>query len=98
MTAFSKQRTINPIVDFKEKSIPVSKGENRLDNNYHDCHHEHIYAVKEVLKEGWLLKKGSGNDWINSRAWKSRWARLVVRNTSFESKCDVMSQWLSDFV
>ena len=83
MTAFSKQRTINPIVDFKEKSTPICKGESKLNNNDYDILLEHSYDVKEVLKDGWLLKKGSGNDWINSRAWKSRWARLVVRSTFF---------------
>ena len=37
------------------------------------------YTVKETLMQGWIEKKGSGFDWIGSRAWKKRWAVLVVR-------------------
>ncbi len=37
------------------------------------------YTVKETLNQGYIEKKGSGFDWIGSRAWKKRWAVLVVR-------------------
>jgi len=36
------------------------------------------YKFKRVLAEGWVNKKGSGKDWMGSRALKPRWARLVV--------------------
>ena len=36
------------------------------------------YHVKKVLVQGWVYKKGTGMDWIGSRAWKPRWACLVV--------------------
>lgn len=36
------------------------------------------YHVKKVLVQGWVYKKGTGMDWIGSRAWKARWACLVV--------------------
>jgi hypothetical protein len=36
------------------------------------------YRFKRVLAEGWVNKKGTGNDWLGSRGWKPRWARLVV--------------------
>ena len=36
------------------------------------------YKFKRVLAEGWVNKKGTGKDWFGSRAWKPRWARLVV--------------------
>jgi uncharacterized protein YbaR (Trm112 family) len=36
------------------------------------------YQPKRILVEGWLHKKGTGNDWIGSKSWKPRWARLVV--------------------
>ena len=36
------------------------------------------YTVKETIMQGWIEKKGSGFDWIGSRAWKKRWAVLVV--------------------
>lgn len=36
------------------------------------------YDITKVLAEGWVHKKGSGHDWISSRAWKARWARLAL--------------------
>jgi len=36
------------------------------------------YNVKSVVVEGWLHKKGTGNDWLGSRSWKPRWVRLVT--------------------
>lgn len=38
------------------------------------------YVVKEVIAQGHVHKKGSGCDWLGSRAWKDRWAVLVVRS------------------
>jgi len=35
------------------------------------------YSLKKVIVEGWLHKKGSGTDWMGSRSWKARWARLA---------------------
>lgn len=40
------------------------------------------YTVREVIAQGYIHKKGSGYDWCGSRAWKARWAVLVV---SFQS-------------
>jgi hypothetical protein len=36
------------------------------------------YTPRRVLVEGWLHKKGTGHDWLCSRAWKARWARLAL--------------------
>ena len=36
------------------------------------------YTVKTLLVQGWVHKKGTGMDWIGSRAWKPRWAVLAV--------------------
>jgi len=36
------------------------------------------YQPKRILVEGWLHKKGTGKDWLGSRSWKPRWARLVM--------------------
>lgn len=36
------------------------------------------YCKLRVLAEGWLHKKGTGNDWLGSRAWKARYARLLL--------------------
>ena len=36
------------------------------------------YHLEEVLAEGWLQKKGTGHDWLGSRGWKARWARLCM--------------------
>ena len=35
------------------------------------------YTPTQILVQGWLHKKGTGKDWIKSRAWKARWGRLV---------------------
>jgi hypothetical protein len=40
------------------------------------------YKFNRVLAEGWIHKKGTGNDWLRSRGWKTRWAQLVVRIVS----------------
>ena len=40
------------------------------------------YTVNSVIVQGYIDKKGSGFDWIGSRAWKARWAVLVVRINS----------------
>ena len=40
------------------------------------------YQPRKLVAEGWLHKKGTGNDWLGSRAWKPRWARLVVSHLS----------------
>lgn len=36
------------------------------------------YRISRVLVEGSLHKKGTGGDWIGSRGWKLRWARLAL--------------------
>lgn len=36
------------------------------------------YTPRRVLVEGWLHKKGTGHDWLCSRAWKARYARLAL--------------------
>ncbi|KAL7569993.1 hypothetical protein ACA910_017041 [Epithemia clementina (nom. ined.)] len=42
------------------------------------------YHPEEVLAEGWLQKKGTGQDWLGSRGWKARWARLCMASTSVD--------------
>jgi len=37
-----------------------------------------FYYPKRILAEGWLQKKGSGEDWMGSRGWKARWGRLCM--------------------
>jgi len=41
------------------------------------------YTVTQNLVQGWVHKKGTGMDWLRSRAWKPRWAVLSV-SQSFE--------------
>jgi hypothetical protein len=36
------------------------------------------YMVTNNLVQGWILKKGTGKDWVGSTAWKPRWAVLSV--------------------
>jgi hypothetical protein len=45
------------------------------------------YVVKEVIAQGYVYKKGSGLDWLRSRAWKLRWAVLVVSRRSLGRNC-----------
>ena len=35
------------------------------------------YTPTQIIVQGWLYKKGTGQDWFKSRAWKARWGRLV---------------------
>jgi PH domain len=36
------------------------------------------FRITQIVVEGWLHKKGTGHDWMGSRGWKARWARLGV--------------------
>lgn len=46
------------------------------------------YHPRRIIAEGWVHKKGTGQDWIGSRSWKPRWARLVV------SQVQCVTKWL----
>lgn len=43
------------------------------------------YSISKVLVEGILHKKGTGNDWLGSKAWKVRWARLALARVDGEA-------------
>lgn len=43
------------------------------------------YMVTRNLVQGWVHKKGTGLDWIGSRAWKPRWAVLSVSRISLSN-------------
>jgi hypothetical protein len=47
------------------------------------------YYPKRILAEGWVHKKGTGTDWISSRAWKARWARLCLAQVDGYGEADV---------
>lgn len=50
-----------------------------------------IHCIKKILKSGWIHKKGTGNDWIGSRSWKSRWACLVLASVEgFETEIPLL--------
>ena len=36
------------------------------------------YSVTETIVQGWLYKKGTGDDWAGRRWWKPRWVTLAV--------------------
>ena len=36
------------------------------------------YHITKIIVEGWIHKKGTGHDWLGSRSWKARWARLGI--------------------
>jgi hypothetical protein len=47
-----------------------------------------------VLVEGWLHKKGTGHDWLSSRAWKARWARLALAKVQgYDSEVPLLIYW-----
>ena len=52
------------------------------------------YHPTRILVEGWVHKKGTGNDIFGSRAWKARYCRLVV---SSMFPCSDRSQLLCAF-
>lgn len=43
------------------------------------------YTITENLVQGWMHKKGTGMDWMGSRAWKPRWAVLSVSSNERNS-------------
>jgi hypothetical protein len=52
------------------------------------------YTPKRVLVEGWLHKKGTGHDWLSSRAWKARWARLALAKVQgYDSEVPLLIYW-----
>jgi hypothetical protein len=49
------------------------------------------YTPRRILVEGWLHKKGTGHDWLYSRAWKARWARLAMAKVQgYESEVPLL--------
>ncbi|GAX10059.1 hypothetical protein FisN_25Lu105 [Fistulifera solaris] len=36
------------------------------------------YYPTSVVVQGWLHKKGTGNDWLGNTSWKARWARMIM--------------------
>ena len=40
------------------------------------------FTIKETIVQGWLHKKGTGNDIFGSRWWKPRWVTLAVSRFS----------------
>ncbi|EJK46642.1 hypothetical protein THAOC_34680 [Thalassiosira oceanica] len=37
-----------------------------------------VYAIRKTIAQGWLHKKGSGEDWAKQRWWKPRWMTLAL--------------------
>ena len=82
---------MNPISSDDETcSISVksdaSESSSRIGLSYH---HSLIVDHGEVVSsiaEGWLNKKGSGNDIVGSRGFKPRWTRLVLMSVPPETE------------
>jgi hypothetical protein len=55
------------------------------------------YTVRSVMAQGWIHKKGTGLDMFASRAWKARWAVLVVSGTEVLSSI-ILSRILTNHV
>ena len=50
---------------------------NTLNNNNNNYHHHNIEITK-IIKQDWIYKKGSGNDYNKSKIWKERYAILAL--------------------
>lgn len=85
------------ISDAARSTIPLVERHHGHNKNKKEEHHEKDdeesnlsgllnrgseYLITKELASGWVHKKGSGNDWFGSRAWKPRWARLVLAKVS----------------
>jgi hypothetical protein len=46
------------------------------------------YYPTSVNVQGWLHKKGTGNDWLGNTSWKARWARMIMAKVDGYS-CEV---------
>ena len=72
----TRQSLMDEVHDVEEEDDEDSADE-------HDClpgvvHAGVEYIPQRILAEGWVHKKGTGNDFFGSRAWKPRYCRLVV--------------------
>jgi len=54
------------------------------------------YNITNYLAKGWVLKKGTGMDWIRSKAWKPRWAVLCVSKEcdAPSRRYDIFARWV----
>mmetsp|Transcript_9293 Transcript_9293/g.12009 ORF Transcript_9293/g.12009 Transcript_9293/m.12009 type:complete len:350 (-) Transcript_9293:739-1788(-) len=55
-----------------------SEDQSLFSNEIGNFTQEALTKFNKVLVEGWLLKKGSGGDWLGDTKYKPRWARLVL--------------------
>ena len=55
------------------------------------------YTIRETIVQGWLHKKGSGEDWAKRRWWKPRWVTLALATKAdgTEDGCDAVLILLS---
>lgn len=82
------RETLNePIVTIRSSLISDSSSSDEGDDDNHNDEEDVLpgvlargieYHPKRILVEGWVHKKGTGNDFFGSRSWKPRWARLAV--------------------
>jgi hypothetical protein len=81
------RETLNELVVTNRSSITESSGSEEADDDVLPgvLARGVEYHPKHILVEGWVHKKGTGNDFFGSRSWKPRWARLAVSKiwTSF---------------
>ena len=72
-----RQRSLMDDVEEEEKTCQDADDE--VDTLPGVLHSGVQYQPTRILAEGWVHKKGTGNDFFGSRAWKARYCRLVVR-------------------
>jgi len=71
--------------------IDENKNDDRDDNQMYGVLPSGIeYKYTRVLAEGWLHKKGSGNDFFGSVRWKARYCRLVLAKLNSGSASSIV--------
>lgn len=88
----SRQR--NLIDDVDDDADEDSSSDEQHDTLPGVLHSGVQYQPRRILVEGWVHKKGTGNDIFGSRAWKPRYCRLVV---SFFLRCLYSMRMASTF-
>ena len=78
-----QQQTLSGPKMIADPYISIRSDDDTIDSDDEDTLPQGVaegikYQPRRILVEGWLHKKGTGNDWLGSTSWKPRWARLVV--------------------
>jgi len=68
----------NRLILDKKYKRNISPNKQNLCYENHHYHHQDSLTITKVIAEDWLLKKGSGNDFLGSTVWKGRYVKLAL--------------------